>query len=152
MLIDSEETATFAYITSQCLETPRIKCPGAYGPWANSTSLLVTAVPCYEERVAGVRTAPPPPAVSSSSSIAAPQWSLKDSEAYLIRRPDAALFVQASRPSNAEPSLLVSLSTIRPDLLYRLYRKGKPGKPRSLTEKKTFDELAESVYVLVSQI
>ncbi|XXH00929.1 drs2 neo1 protein [Hypoxylon texense] len=140
MLADSEEIATFAYATTRCLQTSRIACRGLAASWANSTALLWTAVSCYEDRLA---------AVSSSDTS---QWFLKHSEAYLIGRPDTALFVQVDRPdSQVEPRLLVSLSTIPPQYLYRLYRKGKPGKPRRLREKKAFDDSAENVIILVSQ-
>ncbi|KAI1763578.1 hypothetical protein GGR53DRAFT_497178 [Hypoxylon sp. FL1150] len=140
MLADSEEVATFAYVTTRCLETNRIACRGLAASWANSSALLWTAVSCYEDRLA------------AAGSSDATQWFLKHSEAYLIGRPDTALFVQVDRPdSQAEPRLLVSLSTIPPQYLYRLYRKGRPGKPRRLREKKAFDDSAENVIVLVNQ-
>ncbi|KAI6090707.1 heterokaryon incompatibility protein-domain-containing protein [Hypoxylon rubiginosum] len=137
ILADSEEIATFAYVTTRCLETNRISCRGLAASWANSTALLWTAVSCYEDRLAA----------ASSSNTA--QWFLKHSEAYLIGRPDTALFVQVDRPdSQAEPRLLVSLSTIPRQYLYRIYRKGKL---RRLREKKAFDDSAENVIILVSQ-
>ncbi|CZR54718.1 uncharacterized protein PAC_04602 [Phialocephala subalpina] len=141
MLADSEEIATFSYITTQCLETAQVKCRGPGASWTNTTGLLMTAVSCYQERVATL------PSSSSSSST---QWVLKHSEAYLIGRPDAPLFVQVDRPdNNDEPRLLVSPSKIPSEYLYRLYRKWKPGKPRRLREKKASDRFAESVIVLM---
>jgi hypothetical protein len=138
MLTDSEEIATFAYITTKCLETAQVRCRGPAAAWANSTGLLWTAVSCYQDRVAA--------ATSLASST---QWSLKDSEAYLLGKPDAPLFVRVDRPSNnEEPRLLVSSSTIPAEYLYRLYLKGKP---RRLRERKVLDPFAESVVVLVRQ-
>lgn len=138
MLADSEEIATFAYITTKCLETTQVQCRGPAGAWANSTGLLWTAVSCYQDR-----------ATAATSLAPATQWSLKDSEAYLIGKPDAPLFVRVDRPNNnEEPRLLVSSSTIPAEYLYRLYLKGKP---RRLREKKALDQFAESVIVLVKK-
>jgi hypothetical protein len=139
MLADSEETATFAYVTTQCLETCNMKCSGLSVSWTNSTSLLSTAVSCYEERIAEI----------SSLPISNP-WELKHLEAYLIGRPDMALFVQVDRPGQqTDPKLLVTISNIPTEFLYRFYRKAKPGKPRRLREMKAWDIFAEGVVVLV---
>ncbi|KAH8756005.1 hypothetical protein F5883DRAFT_174286 [Diaporthe sp. PMI_573] len=140
MLADSEETATFAYVTTQCLETCSMKCSGPAASWTNSTALFWTAVSCYEERIAAVSAMAPPD-----------RWILKHSDAYLIGRPDAALFVQVDRPDvRADPRLLVSISTIPTEYLYRFFRKGRPGKPRRLREMKAYDKSAEEVVVLVA--
>ncbi|KAK4213561.1 ankyrin 3 [Rhypophila decipiens] len=139
MLADSEDTATFAYVTTRCLETARMQCCGPAVSWRNSASLLWTAVSCYEERVAAATTATPND-----------KWGLKHCDAYLIGRPDAALSVQVDRPNEKdEPRLLASCSTIPPQYLYRLFRKARPGKPKRLREMKCFDQTAESVVVLV---
>lgn len=146
MLADSDDTATFAYVTTQCLEAARMKCGGPAASWTNSTTLLWTVVSCYEERIAVAV------AVAAPTAAAPDRWALRHSEAYLIGPPDAALFVQVDRPeTRAEPRLLVSLSTIPPEYLYRFFRKGRPGKPRRLREKKCFDRCAESVVVLVGK-
>jgi hypothetical protein len=138
MLADSEEIATFAYITTKCLETVDVKCRGPAAAWANSTGLLWTAVSCYQDRVS-----------AGSSPVSSTQWALRHSEAYLLGKPDAPLFVRVDRPNNnEEPRLLVSLSTIPPEYLYRLHLKGKP---RMLRERKALDQFAESVIVLVRQ-
>ena len=135
MLADSEDTATFAYVTTRCLETAHIQCGGPGMSWRNSASLLWTAVSCYEERLAATPK---------------DRWGLKHSDAYLIGRPDAALSVQVDRPNaNDEPRLLASSSTIPPQYLYRFFRKARPGKPKRLREMKCFDQSAESVVVLV---
>ncbi|RYP91173.1 hypothetical protein DL770_002702 [Monosporascus sp. CRB-9-2] len=89
MLADSEDTATFAYITTQCLETSCKKCSGPLAAWTNSTALLLTAVSCYQEGIATGSLA--------TASVPSP-WVLRHSEAYLIGRPDAALFVQVDKP------------------------------------------------------
>jgi len=141
MLTDSEETATFAYVTTQCLETERIHCRGAGASWKNSAALLWTAVSYCEKRLA----------VAEGDEVK-DRWELKHSDAYLIGRPDAALSVQVDRPdANKEPRLLASLSTVPSEYLYRIFRKGRPGKPRRLREMKFFDQSAESVVVLVGK-
>ncbi|KAK4444399.1 hypothetical protein QBC34DRAFT_442505 [Podospora aff. communis PSN243] len=142
MIADSEDVATFAYMTTDCLETDVVRCRGSGGSWANSTALFWTAVSCCQEDVPEVeKTLPPVP------------WTLKHSEAYLIGQADAPLLVQVDRKKdNEEPQLLVSVSTIRPDILRRLTRKGKPGrKPRRLREMRPLDRISESVIVLVGE-
>lgn len=134
MLVDSEEVATFAYITTKCLETTQVKCRGPKATWANSIGLLGTAVSCYQDRI--------------TSSVTT-QWALKDSEVYLLGTPETPLFVRVYRPNRDQaPQLLVSLSNIPREYLYRLYLRGKT---RRLSERKAIDQSAESVLVLVSQ-
>lgn len=141
MVADSEDIAAFAYMTAQCLETASVKCRGLGASWANSTALFWTAVSCYHEDVAESQVSVPQPA---------PQWSLKHSEAYLIGRLESPLLVLVDRPvEDEEPRLLVSVSTIRPEFLRRFYRKAR--RPRRLRERRTFDQVAESVVVLANQ-
>ncbi|KAI0539806.1 hypothetical protein GGR58DRAFT_463529 [Xylaria digitata] len=140
MVADSEDIATFAYVTTRCLETDVVKCRGSNAYWANSTALLWTAVFCCEEERM-LRTA-------STLSSQAP-WTLKHSEAYLIGKPEAPLLVQVDRVNDhEEPRLFVSVSMIRSDILRRLYRKASSTKPRRLREKGAFNQKAENVMVL----
>lgn len=138
MLIDSEDSATFAYITTQCLETPALKCCRPSPSWSNSTALLGTAV--SQDRVSADY------ALAAASGIG--PWTLKENEAYLLGRPDKVLYVQVKTPSGLDPHLLVSLSTIPPTFLNRLFKKGKP---KRLREKKCFDSCAESVVICVEK-
>lgn len=138
MLIDSEDSATFAYITTRCLETPALKCCRPSPSWSNSTALLGTAV--SQDRVSADY------ALAAASGLG--QWTLKENEAYLLGRPDKVLYVQVKTPSGLDPHLLVSLSTIPPTFLNRLFKKGKP---KRLREKKCFDSCAESVVVCVEK-
>jgi hypothetical protein len=98
MLADSE-SARFAYMTTQCLETNAVKCRGSGASWANSTALFWTAVLCCQD--------------SSPTSVTAQplaQWTLKHSEAYFIGWVDAPLLVQVDGQNDTEePRLLVSL-------------------------------------------
>ncbi|KAH8657734.1 hypothetical protein BX600DRAFT_438922 [Xylariales sp. PMI_506] len=89
---------------------------------------------------------------SSRGRSPADGWTLKDSEAYLMGPPGAALLAQVRRAdAKAEAQLLVSPSAIPSPYLYRLFRRGRPVKPRRLREKKLPDEDAEDVVVLVCQ-
>ena len=142
MLADSEDTATFAYVTTQCLETEDIRCGGGGGggaaAWRNEAALLWTAVSCDEERIAG--------AVAAQEQ----RWGLRHADAYLIGRADAALAVRVHRPNDDdEPRLLASCSTIPAQYLHRIFRRARPGKAKRLREMKCFDQRAESVVVLV---
>lgn len=138
MLIDSEDSATFAYITTQCLETPALKCCRPSPSWSNSTALLGTAV--SQDMVSAEY------ALAAASGLS--QWNLKENEAYLLGRPDKVLFVQVKTPCGLDPHLLVSLSTIPSTFLNRLFKKGKM---KRLREKRCFDSCAESVVVCVEK-
>ncbi|KAJ8129055.1 hypothetical protein O1611_g4576 [Lasiodiplodia mahajangana] len=139
MVADSEDIATFAYVTTRCLETDVVKCRGSKAHWANSTALLWTAVSCYEERM-----------LQTASTLSPPvPWTLKHSEAYLVGKSEAPLFVQVERVNDRdEPRLLVSVSKIGLDILLRLYRKASSTKLRRLREKGAFNQKAENVMVL----
>ncbi|KAJ3557412.1 hypothetical protein NPX13_g9933 [Xylaria arbuscula] len=142
IVADSEDIATFAYMTTQCLETDVVKCQGPSAYWANSTALLWTAVSCCEEEQL-LRTA---------SALPSPtHWKLKHLEAYLIGKPEAPLLVRVDRHDDQdEPRLFVSVSKIRPDFLWRLYRSASASKPRRLRERGAFNQIAENVMVLTS--
>lgn len=143
MVADSEEIATFAYMTTGCLETSSVRCRGSGAPWANSTRLFWTIVSCCQD---GLQTRAPP--TSAGPVLPVAQWVLKHSEAYLIGKVDAPLFVQVDRPDNEEePRLLVSVSSIPASMLLRLHRK-RPGKARRLKEGRAADPITESVVVL----
>ena len=142
MVADSEDIATFAYMTTRCLETDVVKCQGPNAYWANSTALLWTAVSCYQEEQL-LRTANALPSPTA--------WKLKHLEAYLIGKPEAPLLVQVDRRDDRdEPRLFVSVSRIRPDILWRLYRSASSSKPRRLRERGAFNQIAENVMVLTS--
>ncbi|KAK3365018.1 hypothetical protein B0T24DRAFT_598336 [Lasiosphaeria ovina] len=85
MIADSEDIATFAYMTTRCLETDKVKCRGSDASWANSTALFWTAVSCCQESH-GL-----PAAQGGNLTPSSVQWTLKHSEAYLIGRVDAPL-------------------------------------------------------------
>ncbi|KAI1171258.1 hypothetical protein F4777DRAFT_65589 [Nemania sp. FL0916] len=141
MAADSEDIATFAYVTTQCLETDVVKCQGSQSYWANSTAILWTAVSCCDEERH----------LRASDALRSPTvWKLKHSEAYLIGKPEAPLLVRVDRrDDHDEPRLLVSVSTIRSDFLLRLHRRT-GSRPKRLKERGAFNQKAENVMVLAS--
>ncbi|KAF7536553.1 hypothetical protein G7054_g4418 [Neopestalotiopsis clavispora] len=141
MLTDSDEIATFAYITMDCLETNHLQCRAPSALWANSTGLFWTAVACYEQQT-----------WSNIASPAQDRWELRHSEAYIIGTVDTPLLVKVDRPNQvAEPRLLVSVSLIQAETLRRLFRKAKLGHKRRLRERRVLDPVAEEVFVLVGR-
>ncbi|ETS84911.1 hypothetical protein PFICI_02936 [Pestalotiopsis fici W106-1] len=141
MLADSDEVATFAYITMDCLETSHLKCRAPSSLWANSTGLFWTAVACCEQQ--------------SASSVASPvqgRWELRHSETYIMGAVDTPLLVKVDRPNQAaEPRLLVSVSLIQSERLKRLFWGTKIGHKRRLRERRVLDPVAEEVFVLVGK-
>ncbi|KAI9732436.1 MAG: hypothetical protein M1834_001644 [Cirrosporium novae-zelandiae] len=109
ILADSECCATFAYITSKCLETDDVKCLGSNSGWHNTSPLLETAV-CHHTQ----REKPSIPVIESVASTPVSEpWALKDKEAYFIGRSDSPLIVEVKRASDQEyPRLVASLSKI----------------------------------------
>lgn len=135
MLIDSEHSATFAYATTRCLETPAFRCWRALPKWTNSTALMGTAV--LEDAVA-----------TGNAVIEFPgprPWSLRENEMYyLMGQSDRKLYVQVRRPTGLDPHLLLSSSTIPRTNFVRLLMRGKL---KRLREKKYSERSTESVVV-----
>lgn len=50
ILTDSHQCATYAYITSKCLESNGVSCRGTERKWSGISSILETAVSCYRVR------------------------------------------------------------------------------------------------------
>ena len=139
MLADSEDCATFAYVTSTCLETENIKCQGSVTTWSNTSSLLETAVSRY-------KTGCKP--TSTTLSPLTP-WTLKHSELYCLGR-NPQLWAKVQRVSDNEVArLCMSRSTIPPSLLARLHLKKMEG--QRLRERPSSDARAEEVIVLAGK-
>lgn len=156
LLLDSPDTATFAYTTLDCLESRSVQCRGTAASLANSTKLLWTAVSCCREEGHDLTPGPLSQQTAAAASApatqpVAPLWKLRHHEKYLIGQSDAPLTVQVDRPSEQdEPRLLVVESKIKPEMLRRLYRIAQPR--QRLKERKVSDQSAESVTVLVSEV
>jgi hypothetical protein len=140
ILADSEDVATFAYVATRCFETDLVRCRGPNEPWVNTTALFWTAVSLCQGRL-----------VKEGITAQQTNWTLKDSEAYLIGRADAPLLVRVLRPSvQDEPELLISMSTIIAPFLRRWNRKVGYRRPWRLRESRAIGhqhQMAESVVV-----
>ncbi|KAJ0110278.1 ankyrin protein [Diaporthe amygdali] len=126
MLIDSEDNATFAYVTTQCLETAGLKCCRPSPSWSNSTALLGTAV--SQDRVAAAYALAAAPGLS--------QWTLKENESYLIGRPDKVL-EHLDRNHRLPISYLrcyAAFESERDRDSYEIVRAGRPRGYNSITE------------------
>jgi hypothetical protein len=133
MLADSDDCATFAYMTNTCLETAAIHCRGPNPAWENKIRLLETAVLC--------------PAITH-------QWALRDEQTYFFVKLDNDLFwVKAKKDStnSSLPATLVKLHTLESvplDFRYRLIQREVWKNKRRIREKDLSSVVAEVVSVL----
>ncbi|KAL2841755.1 hypothetical protein BJY01DRAFT_236275 [Aspergillus pseudoustus] len=89
-LADSHDTATFAYITMDCLQTESVRCQGAQGPHQDDIHLLETTV---------TRT------INDDSG----QWTLNHEEIYYFSKLDSIFWVKVYRERIDRPASLVEL-------------------------------------------
>jgi hypothetical protein len=95
VLSDSTDCATFAYITTSCLETNTIKCPGLSPRWNMTTPLLETSV------------------LRHNSQPSIPLGSLEHKRTYFFKKMRSRLQVAVERePGSSAISLYVSPSGI----------------------------------------
>ena len=80
ILAESEDSATFAYITTKCFETTTIKCSGPSPTWKDAIPLLETAVVLNS--------------ANSSRSLA----SVQHNATYYLQKFDHLFFVKVYRP------------------------------------------------------
>lgn len=80
ILEESEDSATFAYITTKCFETSTIKCSGPSPIWKDAIPLLETAVVLYS--------------ANSSRTLAV----LRHDATYYFQKLDHLFFVKVYRP------------------------------------------------------
>ncbi|QKX64833.1 uncharacterized protein TRUGW13939_12009 [Talaromyces rugulosus] len=134
ILMDSEDCATFAYVTSNCLETDTLRCRGPAAIWQNTSALLETAVSPHKKKDDQLLRGTMP-------------WSLKHMELYSIGNIDSALLAKVDRPSeNDYPRLFVSWSITPISILFRLKNKWK--QLQRLRERQAIDARAEGVVVV----
>jgi hypothetical protein len=138
ILADSEDCATFAYVTSNCLETEWLKCRGPTATWPNTTALLETAV-CRDKPGENPR---------SMSGPVTP-WVLKDADFYSMGKLDSLLWVEVKKPpGNESPKLYVKWSKIPMKIRFRLDVRNIPRRFQRLRERQTADSPAEQVFIL----
>jgi hypothetical protein len=136
ILADSVDCATFAYVTSRCLETGGLKCRGPTAMWLNRSALLETAVCRHKQS-------------EEQPKSAAMPWALKHADLYSMGKPDSLLWVRVDRPSSNENARLhVMWSMIPPEFLFRLDVKRLPKRLQRIRERQAIDAPAENVVVV----
>ncbi|KAK5989701.1 hypothetical protein PT974_07957 [Cladobotryum mycophilum] len=132
MLADSDDCATFAYMSNVCLEAGEITCRGPNPTWQGRICLLETAVLC--------------PASTEP-------WNLRHEQTYFFHKLDNNLFwVRAQRDMarGALPVILTRLDSIRSlpsDIMRRLLFNEERKRQRRLREKDCVSVRAEVVSV-----
>jgi serine/threonine protein kinase len=127
VLADSDDCATFAYITVACLQSATVKCRGPQPMWQDRLHMLETAVLC--------------PTNTSS-------WALHNERTYFFVKLDNNLFWVKARKETTEPASLVRLysaQSLPRDLRQRLLFKEAQKRERRLREKDRTTVLAEDV-------
>ncbi|XP_044717449.1 WD repeat-containing [Hirsutella rhossiliensis] len=133
MLADSDDCATFAYMSNVCLEAGAIVCRGPNPTWQDRICLLETAVLC---------------------PTSAEPWTLCHEQTYFFHKLDNNLFwVKAQRDAAREAlpvSLmrLISVQSLPQDIRYRLLFKEEQKRQRRLREKDLQSVPAELVLIL----
>ncbi|KAI9697369.1 MAG: hypothetical protein M1836_004647 [Candelina mexicana] len=155
VIADAEDCATFAYVTSRCLETNHVKCRGNLRAWQNMSKMLVTEMsPSGPEGqpllATNSATTILPAATVSTAANATNRWELEDQKTYYIKKLDSLLRVKVERPSlanNDVTHLVVATSKIPQGLWKRLLLKGEERMNRRIREKQAKGDRAELVVV-----
>jgi len=130
ILADSADCATFAYISSKCLESDRVKCSGPCPTWRNSSALLETAV------VRHVTTPDGTP------------WSLQHKQVYYVRKLNSLFLIKVHRPDEQESASLIASNSAIPNMLQqRLFMRERWKRDFRLKERQIVEEVAEQVIV-----
>jgi hypothetical protein len=134
VLADSGDCATFAYISSECLETEAIKCTGSAGAWRNAISLVETSITLCTPAFGQI-----------------PQ-NLQHKEMYFFEKFDGKFFVTVQKPHESAIAKIVVtpiLSTpynIRQRIMAR-FRDESNTRRRRIRERQTEEEPAEQVTI-----
>jgi hypothetical protein len=141
ILADSGDCATFAYVTTKCLETADFKCRDSIAKWHNKSALLETAV-CRHR----------PKKLEAGPSIE--PWALKHEDWYSMGKLDSLQWVKVDRQNaNSNTCLIVLPSKIPRALRIRLDAKRLKWLQtlQRLREKQSMDAIAEDVVVLAGK-
>ena len=133
LLADSDDCATFAYISAKCLESERVKCRGLLQVWQNMSTLLETTVIRHQS----VPTTQP--------------WTLEHKKLYYFRKLDSLFLMKADRPNEIGNARLdASQSTMSQKLQQRFLKREEWKQQCRLRERQAVRESAEQVLVLAS--
>jgi ankyrin repeat protein len=134
LVADSEDCATFAYISPNCLESELIKCSGPSPVWQNSSILLETAVIHHQ-------------AVPSH----APR-TLEHKKWYFVKKLDTVYLVKVHKPEGtASARLIASPSPMPQAFQHRMFWREEWKNNCRLRERQSLNEPAELVFVLASK-
>lgn len=155
VIADAEDCATFAYVTSRCLETNHVKCQGSLRAWQNASKMLVTEMSPSglngQPLVAASATITAIPLASVTATITAKtQWELEDQKVYYIKKLDSLLRVKVERPcstSNDVAHLVVMTSHVPQGLWKRLLLRGEEKRNHWIRERQAIGDRAELVVV-----
>ncbi|TGO10379.1 hypothetical protein BTUL_0137g00360 [Botrytis tulipae] len=132
LLADSEDCATFSYISSKCLESDQVKCKSSdtTPAWKNATTLLETAVIRHQ-------------------STSTPQSSkLEHKKSYYFEKLDSLFVVKVHRPDATSIARLdASRSELPSRLQNRMFRTKKWKTEYRIRERQEAQEPAEQVLV-----
>ncbi|ETS78399.1 hypothetical protein PFICI_10461 [Pestalotiopsis fici W106-1] len=138
VLADSTDCATFAYITTLCLETDTIRCQGPNAIWKGTMPLMETAVIGHHSTLptsrsqatlntSQVQTAPsssnPIPLLLDSTISSTPKLglSLQHNATHFFQKADHCFFVTVQRPdASSTPMLVARSSTLPPRIQWRV--------------------------------
>ncbi|KAL4759190.1 uncharacterized protein BDW70DRAFT_86953 [Aspergillus foveolatus] len=135
ILADSDDCATFAYISSKCLETETIKCSGPLRNWTNTTLLLETAVIYHH--------------------LEDPSFELENDEIFFFKKLVSLLYVRMHRRNETSAASLLTSSTsiasIPWSLQQRSFMREKQRRKRRLRDKQATYGIGETVVVLAAK-
>jgi hypothetical protein len=131
LLADSEDCATFSYISCKCLESEGVKCrgPDPSPAWQNATTLLETAI------------------IHHQSASTAPPCTLEHNKAYYFKKLDSLFVVRVHRPDALKSARLVASQTTMPQRLQERFRGKRWMMQYRLREIQEAHEPAEQVLV-----
>ncbi|KAI0901984.1 hypothetical protein F4806DRAFT_445259 [Annulohypoxylon nitens] len=132
VLADSKDCATFAYMSTRCLETKKIRCPKIDNTWKNRILLMETSIVLCSE-----------PGPDSQS--------LKDKQIYFFDKFEREVFVLAKKPQQAIAAELTMTSFLKIPRTFILRLKAMEGRNKHrgrIREMQKIEESAESVFIL----
>jgi hypothetical protein len=130
ILADSEDCATFAYVSSKCLETDKVKCSGPSPVWRNVSALLETAV------------------IHHQSIPAMTPGNLEHEKTYFFKKLDSLFLVRVHRPNIMGIASLNVLPTMTPRRIQqRLFMREQWKREGRLRERQADYECGEQVLI-----
>jgi len=137
IIADDQECATFAYISSMCLETAHLKCRGNDRKWNNMSSTLITEV-SYSK------------ATGQTVAAMATLSQLQDRHSYYIVKNGDYLWLTAERVDNDVAHLVVKRSRMPSGIWQRLIARNQDRYDMCIRERQSEADHAESVIVRAS--